>query len=72
MRDLSFLGYALCLTTVGATLLDSFLVPKASPAVVSFDTLRARTSLPSRLRPRQPTNNAITVEVENGLEAAVR
>ncbi|MCJ1433695.1 hypothetical protein MMC27_003059 [Xylographa pallens] len=70
MRNLSLLGYVLCLTAVDAALLDGFLGPRHGHAVVSFDTTRARSPIPSQLRRRQPSSNAITVGVQNGLEAA--
>ncbi|MCJ1388246.1 hypothetical protein MMC18_001091 [Xylographa bjoerkii] len=68
MRDLSLL--VLLLTAVDATLLDGALGSREGPAVVSFDTIRARSSIPSQLRRRQPSSDAITVGVQNGLEAA--
>ncbi|MCJ1404529.1 hypothetical protein MMC11_007755 [Xylographa trunciseda] len=72
MRDLlSLLALVLLLTAVDASLLNGFLGPRDGPAVVSFDTIRASSSIPSQLRRRQPSTDAITVGVQNGLEAAI-
>ena len=71
MLDCSLLGYVLLLTTVNAALLDGSLGPRHGPAVVSFDTTRARSLISSQLRRRQPGADVVSTGVQNGLEAAV-
>ncbi|MCJ1473029.1 hypothetical protein MMC13_001678 [Lambiella insularis] len=71
MRNPTFIGCILFLATaaVDAALLDAVFQPRDGPAVVSFDTIRARSSTPSKLRRRQ-AESVVTVSVQNGFEMA--
>ncbi|MCJ1283512.1 hypothetical protein MMC26_002842 [Xylographa opegraphella] len=67
MRECSLLGCVLLVTAVDAALLEGSLGPRHGHSVVSFDTTRARSSIPSQLRRRQHGGGDVTVGVQNGL-----